>query len=324
MALHRSDVKGAITPLVTPFHPDGVARPRVGRAGSSTGSSSAGRTRSPSAARPGEPTSQTVAERIQVMRAAVAAIDGRVPFLPGTGTARLDETFELTAEAQALGAPPRSSSRRTTRGRRSRACSTGTAASRPSSPTCRSSSTTCRSARRWTSRPRRSGGCAARTTTSSGSRRRRATSSTSPTCSTSAAPTSSRSRGSSCSATRCSRWAATATCAASANFAPEPGGAALRHVRRRATTRPRGGCTTSCTRSSTRRSRRRTRCRRSGSWQRMGILPSAFAREPLAAAQRGRAVARAGAARGVALDAGGRGGLGGVPRSVLWAARVVR
>jgi 4-hydroxy-tetrahydrodipicolinate synthase len=45
-----------------------------------------------------------VAERIAVMRAAAAAVDGRVPFLPGTGAARLDETFELTAEAQRLGA----------------------------------------------------------------------------------------------------------------------------------------------------------------------------------------------------------------------------
>jgi 4-hydroxy-tetrahydrodipicolinate synthase len=38
------------------------------------------------------------------MRAAAAAIDGRVPFLPGTGTARLDETLELTVAAQELGA----------------------------------------------------------------------------------------------------------------------------------------------------------------------------------------------------------------------------
>ena len=52
----------------------------------------------------GEPISQTVEERVAVMRAAAAAIDGRVPFLPGTGTARLDETFVLTAEAQSLGA----------------------------------------------------------------------------------------------------------------------------------------------------------------------------------------------------------------------------
>jgi 4-hydroxy-tetrahydrodipicolinate synthase len=99
----HADVKGAITPLVTPFHPDGALDlDSVGRLvdwqleRGSHAISVGGST--------GEPTSQTVAERIQVMRAAAAAIDGRVPFLPGTGTARLDETFELTAEAKALGA----------------------------------------------------------------------------------------------------------------------------------------------------------------------------------------------------------------------------
>ena len=35
------------------------------------------------------------------MRAAAEAIDDRVPFLPGTGTALMDETLELTAEARA-------------------------------------------------------------------------------------------------------------------------------------------------------------------------------------------------------------------------------
>jgi 4-hydroxy-tetrahydrodipicolinate synthase len=39
-----------------------------------------------------------------VMRAAAAALDGRAPFLPGTGTALMAETLELTAEAQRLGA----------------------------------------------------------------------------------------------------------------------------------------------------------------------------------------------------------------------------
>jgi 4-hydroxy-tetrahydrodipicolinate synthase len=98
-----TSIRGAITPLVTPFHPDGaldidsVARLvdwqlEQGSHGISVGGST------------GEPTSQTVEERIEVMRAAAAAIDGRVPFLPGTGTARLDETLELTAEAQRLGA----------------------------------------------------------------------------------------------------------------------------------------------------------------------------------------------------------------------------
>ncbi len=96
-------IRGAITPMITPFHPDGsldletLARLvdwqiERGSHGISVGGST------------GEPTSQTVAERIAVMRASAQAIAGRVPFLPGTGTARLDETIELTAEAQALGA----------------------------------------------------------------------------------------------------------------------------------------------------------------------------------------------------------------------------
>ena len=98
-----SAVRGAITPLVTPFAADGsldlgAIKPLVdwqleqGTHGISVGGST------------GEPTSQTVSERIAVMRAAAAAIDGRVPFLPGTGTALMAETLELTAEAQRLGA----------------------------------------------------------------------------------------------------------------------------------------------------------------------------------------------------------------------------
>ncbi len=98
-----SAVRGAITPLVTPFAADGsldlgAIKPLVdwqleqGTHGISVGGST------------GEPTSQTVSERAAVMRAAAAAIDGRVPFLPGTGTALMAETLELTAEAQRLGA----------------------------------------------------------------------------------------------------------------------------------------------------------------------------------------------------------------------------
>ena len=96
-------IRGAITPLVTPFSADGSidldAIPRLidwqleqGSHGISVGGST------------GEPTSQTVAERISVMRAAAAAIDGRCPFLPGTGSALMAETLELTAEAERLGA----------------------------------------------------------------------------------------------------------------------------------------------------------------------------------------------------------------------------
>jgi 4-hydroxy-tetrahydrodipicolinate synthase len=98
-----SAIRGAITPLVTPFQPDGALDlDSVGRLvewqlergahGISVGGST------------GEPTSQTVAERIAVMRAAAGAIGGRVPFLPGTGSALMAETLELTAEAQRLGA----------------------------------------------------------------------------------------------------------------------------------------------------------------------------------------------------------------------------
>ena len=102
-AADPSAVRGAITPLVTPFTGDGeldlaAIKPLVdwqleqGSHGISVGGST------------GEPTSQTVAERIEVMRAAAAAIAGRVPFLPGTGSALMAETLELTAAAQRLGA----------------------------------------------------------------------------------------------------------------------------------------------------------------------------------------------------------------------------
>jgi 4-hydroxy-tetrahydrodipicolinate synthase len=96
-------IRGAIAPLITPFHPDGALDSETvvrlvdwQLANGSHGISVGGST--------GEPTAQTVEERIAVMRAAAGAIDGRVPFLPGTGSARLEETFELTAEAERLGA----------------------------------------------------------------------------------------------------------------------------------------------------------------------------------------------------------------------------
>jgi 4-hydroxy-tetrahydrodipicolinate synthase len=96
-------IRGAITPLITPFAPDGSLDLETAAAlvewqleQGSHGISVGGST--------GEPTAQTVAERIAVMRSVTAAIDGRVPFLPGTGSVRLDETLELTAEAQRLGA----------------------------------------------------------------------------------------------------------------------------------------------------------------------------------------------------------------------------
>jgi len=101
--MSASDIRGAITPLVTTFHDDGELdlhsitklidwQLENGSHGISVGGST------------GEPTSQTIEERLTVMRVAADAIRGRVPFLPGTGAARMDETLELTAEAAKLGA----------------------------------------------------------------------------------------------------------------------------------------------------------------------------------------------------------------------------
>jgi 4-hydroxy-tetrahydrodipicolinate synthase len=98
-----SAIRGAITPLVTPFHGDGTIdfaavsslidwQIEQGSHGISIGGST------------GEPISQTVEERIAVLRAGAKAIAERVPFLPGTGTALMSETLELTAEAERLGA----------------------------------------------------------------------------------------------------------------------------------------------------------------------------------------------------------------------------
>jgi 4-hydroxy-tetrahydrodipicolinate synthase len=101
--MSASEIRGAITPLVTPFHDDGELdlhsvstlidwQLENGSHGISVGGST------------GEPTSMTIAERLEVMRVASDAIGGRVPFLPGTGAARMDETLELTGEAAKLGA----------------------------------------------------------------------------------------------------------------------------------------------------------------------------------------------------------------------------
>ncbi|KIH70718.1 2,4-dihydroxyhept-2-ene-1,7-dioic acid aldolase [Salinicoccus roseus] len=52
----------------------------------------------------GEPSSLTTEERVQVMENAMKAIDGRVPFAPGTGSVNHDETMYLTKKAEEMGA----------------------------------------------------------------------------------------------------------------------------------------------------------------------------------------------------------------------------
>jgi 4-hydroxy-tetrahydrodipicolinate synthase len=102
----RSDpatIRGSIAPVVTPFTSDGeldlaglqhLIRWQLdsGSHGISLGGST------------GEPSAQTAAERIAAMAAAAEQIGDQVPFLPGTGSAKLDETLELTAAAAELGA----------------------------------------------------------------------------------------------------------------------------------------------------------------------------------------------------------------------------
>jgi 4-hydroxy-tetrahydrodipicolinate synthase len=96
-------IRGSIAPVVTPFTDSGqldtASLRRLIRwqlANGSHGISLGGST--------GEPSAQTVAERADAIRAAATEIADRVPFLPGTGSARLDETLELTAIARDAGA----------------------------------------------------------------------------------------------------------------------------------------------------------------------------------------------------------------------------
>lgn len=102
----RSDpaaIRGSIAPIVSPFTADGEPdleglrtlirwQLESGSHGISLGGST------------GEPSAQTTAERGAAIKAAAAEIGDRVPFVPGTGSAKLDETLELTVIAQEAGA----------------------------------------------------------------------------------------------------------------------------------------------------------------------------------------------------------------------------
>ena len=102
----RSDpaqIRGSIAPVVTPFAADGALdagglrnlirwQLESGSHGISLGGST------------GEPSAQSAAERAAAIRTAADEIGDRVPFVPGTGSAKLDETLELTAVARDAGA----------------------------------------------------------------------------------------------------------------------------------------------------------------------------------------------------------------------------
>ena len=98
-----SSVRGSIAPIVTPFTAEGDvdhdslrSLVRWQLASGSHGVSIGGST--------GEPSSQTVAERIAAMAVVAEETADRVPFVPGTGSAKLDETLEMTEAAIDLGA----------------------------------------------------------------------------------------------------------------------------------------------------------------------------------------------------------------------------
>ena len=96
-------IRGSIAPVVSPFTADGApdldglrALIRWQLESGSHGISLGGST--------GEPSAQTVEERAIALRIAAKEIDDRVPFVPGTGSAKLDETLELTGAAADAGA----------------------------------------------------------------------------------------------------------------------------------------------------------------------------------------------------------------------------
>lgn len=103
---YRSDparIRGSIAPLVTPFTASGDvdhdglrALVRWQLANGTHGISIGGST--------GEPSAQSIEERAAAIRTVAAEIDDRAPFLPGTGSAKLDETLSLTAAARDAGA----------------------------------------------------------------------------------------------------------------------------------------------------------------------------------------------------------------------------
>ncbi|WP_157157398.1 MULTISPECIES: 4-hydroxy-tetrahydrodipicolinate synthase [unclassified Diaminobutyricimonas] len=91
-------IRGSIAPLVTPFTAEGAVDHESlanlvnwqlanGTHGLSIGGST------------GEPSSQSIDERFAAIKTVIDAGGGRVPVVAGTGSAKLDETIELTGRA---------------------------------------------------------------------------------------------------------------------------------------------------------------------------------------------------------------------------------
>lgn len=96
-----SELKGCITPVVTPFRNGEIDFPALEGlidwqiTSGAHGISVTGTT--------GEPGSLSISERREVMRVAKDAVGGRVPFVPGTGSVHHEETLSLTRYAEEIG-----------------------------------------------------------------------------------------------------------------------------------------------------------------------------------------------------------------------------
>lgn len=103
IATAKKKIRGSIAPVVTPFTPDDRVDEATLRRlidwqieSGSHGISVTGTT--------GEPSALTWEERKRVIAVAAEAVNGRVPFVPGTGTNNLKETLELSRFALEHGA----------------------------------------------------------------------------------------------------------------------------------------------------------------------------------------------------------------------------
>ncbi|WP_082236011.1 2,4-dihydroxyhept-2-ene-1,7-dioic acid aldolase [Halobacillus massiliensis] len=99
----KSKLRGSITPVITPFREDGsIDFEKMSEliefqlANGTHGISVTGTS--------GEPSSLTLEEREQVMENSYNTINGRVPFVPGTGSTNHEETLRLTKKAEEIGA----------------------------------------------------------------------------------------------------------------------------------------------------------------------------------------------------------------------------
>lgn len=97
-----TEFRGSIVPVITPFRDGEVDYAKLAEliewqiTNGSHGISVTGTT--------GEPAALSMAERKQIIQTAHEAVNGRVPFVPGTGSTNHAETIELSRFAQEIGA----------------------------------------------------------------------------------------------------------------------------------------------------------------------------------------------------------------------------